>query len=397
METNLPEHISAATSRFAAFTFEKRFPAIINQIKIDNQLSSFQEAELDKLEKEIKDGVVPHGKDLAYNEDRVFWEKFLTMHAGKNYAKIPFYEAEAYIYYRIVRIMDYPHSGLDPFEKLKSDGLKDHYDFVEALAKEHMQHHAIFDADYFTSLLHASLWANSADLSQLEANDALINSAFRGKLVIDDADRLNTLIAAPSTRQVDFVADNAGIELVSDLFLMDYLLNTGRIARINLHLKEYPIFVSDATIADVLGHLEILRGFQTQPILHFIDRLESHRREGRLNLCSHSFWNSPCHFTELPEDIKQGFDENTLLIIKGDANYRRLFEDRKWPYTTPLANKLAYLDRPCCSIRTLKSEIILGLSDSNVESLFNEDKDWLTNGRYGLIMVNLPVASNAGR
>lgn len=387
IKTNLPERISAATSRFAAFTFEKRFPFIIHQIKTDNQLTASQEAELDKLEKEIKDGVVPRRQDVFYPEDWSFWEKFLTTRAGKSYVEIPFYEAEAYIYYRIIRIMDYGHSGLDPFEKLKSDGLKDHRGFVETLAKEHMQRSAIFDADYFTSLLNASLWANSADLSQLETNDALTNSAFREKLVINDADKLNTLIAASPAKEVDFVADNAGIELVSDLFLMDYLLNTCRVSRVNLHLKKYPIFVSDATIPDVLSHLEILRGFQTQPILQFIDRLESYRQQGRLNLRSHSFWNSPCHFTELPEGITQGFDEHTLLIIKGDANYRRLFEDRHWSYTTPVANKLAYLDRPCCSIRTLKSEIILGLSDNKVESLFSEDKNWLTNGRYGLIMV----------
>ena len=387
VKTNLPNHIVAATSRFAAFTFEKRFPFIISQVKADNPLSLSQQAELDDLQTEIQEGVVPHHDALFYPEDRVFWQKFLATHAGKPYVEIPFYEAEAYIYYRIIRIMDYKHNGLDPFGKQKSAGLDDHRSFVEALAMSHMQQPAVFDADHLTALLHMSLWANSADLSQLEANNVPVNAAFRGKLVIDDTDRLATLVADPAIGEVDFVADNAGIELIADLFLIDYLLHTRSVSRVNIHLKQYPIFVSDATIPDVLGHLTILRSFQNPPLLQFIDKLESHRQEGRLRLSSHPFWNSPCHFTALPGDIKRGLAENTLLIVKGDANYRRLFEDREWPYTTPLNGKLAYLNRPCCSIRTLKSEIVMGLSSSQVENLFNEDKDWLTNGRYGLIMV----------
>src|SRR5690606_27874850 len=101
----------------------------------------------------------------------------------------------------------------------------------------------------------------------------------------------------------------------------------------------------------------------SEPLAQFIDRLESHRDRGGLQLLSHPFWNSPCHFTKLPPAITQGFSSNSVLIFKGDANYRRLFEDREWPYTTPLDDMLSYLGRPSFSIRTLKSEIVLGLSE----------------------------------
>lgn len=388
MTSNLPDFISAATSRFAAFTFDVRFPFIINQLKVNNPLSPSQEAALDSLLHEIRAGVVPPDKGTVYPEDGVYWKEFFAEHVGKRYANVPFYEAEAYIYYRIVRIMDYKRTGLDPFYDLKSNGLKHHREFVETTSKKHMQQPAAFDPPYFMSLLFATLWANSADLSQLETNDALINPALRKNLVIDDSAALYRLLISPSVNAIDFIADNAGLELLSDLFLIDYLLNTEVVSTVNLHLKAYPTFVSDATIPDVLGHLEILRCFQSMPVTRFVDRLETYRQAHRLNLCNHPFWNSPCHFTELPKAITASFNKDSILIVKGDANYRRLFEDREWPYTTPIEDVLIYLDRPCFSIRTLKSEIVLGMNEHKLNSLFNEDKDWLTNGKYGLIMGN---------
>ncbi|MEC3881762.1 damage-control phosphatase ARMT1 family protein [Parapedobacter sp. 10938] len=386
MKSNLPRPISATTSPFAAFTFNERFPFIINQLRANNPLSPSQQTDLGNLLDEIATGVVPPADDVFYPEDRIYWKTFLADHAGKGVAEVPFFEAEAYIYYRIIRLVDHKHTGLDPFHDLKADSLKHHRDFAEAMASKHMQQPPVFNAEYFTALVHAALWGNSADLSQLETNDALIDPALRNNLVIDDSALLCDLIAAPASREVDVIADNAGLELLSDLFLIDYLLTTGQVSRVNLHLKAYPTFVSDATIRDFVGHLDILRGFHSEPVTQFVDRLEGHRAGGRLQLLDHPFWNSPCHFTKLPPAITQGFSDNTVLVFKGDANYRRLFEDREWPYTTPLEGMLDYLDRPCFSIRTLKSEIVLGLTEYEVQRLFEADKNWITNGKYGLIM-----------
>ncbi|MGV3763255.1 damage-control phosphatase ARMT1 family protein [Parapedobacter sp.] len=388
MEANLPRPISAATSPFAAFTFNVRFPFIINQIKANNLLAPSQRNKLDDLLQEIAVGAVPQREDVFYAEDRVYWQTFLAAHAGKRYVDIPFFEAEAYIYYRVIHIVDYKHSGLDPFYRIKADSLEQHRGFAEAAASRHMQQPPVFEVTYFTSLLHAALWGNSADLSQLETNDALVNPALRNNLVIDDSSALRRLLTTGPTKELDFIADNAGLELLADLFLIDYLLTTGQVSRVNLHLKAYPTFVSDATIPDVAGHLAILRSLRHRPLTQFVDRLESYRVGGRLQLLDHPFWNSPCHFTSLPQAITQGFNRNTVLIFKGDANYRRLFEDREWPYTTSLEGMLEYLKHPCFSIRTLKSEIVLGLTEHEVRRLFDADKDWLTNGKYGLIMGN---------
>ena len=93
MESSLPRPISAATSRFAAFTLAVRFPFIINQLKAGNPLSSAQEVALDGLLQEIAEGVVPSSDEMFYPEERPYWEAFLVTQVGKRYQDVPFYEA----------------------------------------------------------------------------------------------------------------------------------------------------------------------------------------------------------------------------------------------------------------------------------------------------------------
>lgn len=384
---NKPSYISGENSEFAAFTFEKRFPFIITQIKNSNTLSHKQQKAFDDLLNEIQQGIATPSRREFHTEDWPYWEAFVDQYAGKRYIEIPFYAAETYAYYQICNIMDFRHSRLDPFEQLKSEGLVNTGSFLKTTAERHVNQSDVFNESYFTILLYGSLWANSADLSQLSTDDVLRNTGLRGRLVIDDKLALTQLLNSKSYTTIDFIADNAGIELVADLFLIDYLLYTQSVERVNIHLKHYPIFVSDATTDDVFKHLRQLRSFRSEALSHFADRLQEYIHAGKLNLTSHPFWNSPLHITQLPLELKQQFEQGTLLLFKGDANYRRLFEDREWLPTTPIDYALDYLNHPCLSIRTLKSEIVLGLDDDQIKQLTNEDKNWITNGKYGLIML----------
>lgn len=382
----LPQPIAAANSPFAAFTFEKRIPFIFDQIRSNNALTSDQWSELTQLLTEIQTGVAdPQPMDFL-RADWPYWEKFVENHGGQSYTDLPFFESEAYIYYRIMRIMDYPDGGADPFGKLKKEGVEENLAFLDGFARQHQSAGASFDEAYFTLLLYNALWANSADLSQLSASDVLRDERLRGRLVVDHTRHLIAQTRHANTTTVDYVVDNAGMELIADLFLADDLLRTGQVQQVNLHVKQYPIFVSDATAADVTGHLAIMREAETNALSHFAHAIQGWLDTGKLHVLSHPFWNSPLHFTEMPADLIRSSEKETLLLFKGDANYRRLFEDRAWPYSTPIADVLNYLRQPCASIRTLKSEIVLGVSDQQVVRLGNEDPNWLTNGRYGLIM-----------
>ena len=97
------------------------------------------------------------------------------------------------------------------------------------------------------------------------------------------------------------------------------------------------------------------------------------------------FWNSPKFFTELSPEINRKIDQQDVIISKGDANYRRFFEDRKIPYNISPRHLTNYLPCPTYCIRTLKSEIQLGLSQNQVNKLKSTQPDWLYNGKNAVI------------
>ncbi|TMI75256.1 MAG: protein-glutamate O-methyltransferase family protein, partial [Bacillati bacterium ANGP1] len=79
-----------------------------------------------------------------------------------------------------------------------------------------------------------------------------------------------------------------------------------------------------------------------------------------------------------------------LVILKGDANYRRLLSDAHWAPTAPFSKVTGYFSAPLVALRTLKAEIIVGLAPGRAERLTAEDREWLVNGRRGVIQARLP-------
>ena len=64
----------------------------------------------------------------------------------------------------------------------------------------------------------------------------------------------------------------------------------------------------------------------------------------------------------------------------------QLVGDRAWPPTTPMA---AALDRwrpaPFVALRTLKSEVIVGLPPGVAERMQEAHADWLTTGSFAVV------------
>jgi hypothetical protein len=80
-----------------------------------------------------------------------------------------------------------------------------------------------------------------------------------------------------------------------------------------------------------------------------------------------------------------------LVIVKGDANYRRLVGDSRWPTTVPATEAIPYFPAPLVALRTLKSDPIVGLPPGLAEQLDAEDGEWRVNGKRGLIQAILTV------
>jgi len=87
----------------------------------------------------------------------------------------------------------------------------------------------------------------------------------------------------------------------------------------------------------------------------------------------------------MPPDLMAALGQADLVLFKGDANYRRLLDDRHWATTDALEEITSYLPFSYACLRTLKAELVVGLPQSLAESVAACDPDWLTSGRWGLI------------
>ena len=188
--------------------------------------------------------------------------------------------------------------------------------------------------------------------------------------------------AAPGT--VCIVADNAARELVPDLLLAGHLLDTGRASAVTLHVKPYPYYVSDATTADLLAALRRLVA-SSGPAARLGRRLWQATVDGVLSVRAHPFSCAPWSYHHMPADLAAEFAAASVTIMKGDLNYRRLVGDRSWPATTPFEEATGYFPGPVAALRTLKSDVVVGLAAGALAGLDATGEPWRTSGTRALI------------
>lgn len=92
----------------------------------------------------------------------------------------------------------------------------------------------------------------------------------------------------------------------------------------------------------------------------------------------------------MPADLRADFASADLTVMKGDLNYRRLVGDRLWPPTTPFTEVTSYFPGPVAALRTLKSDVITGLTPRTESALVTaEGQTWRTSGTRALIQVKV--------
>ena len=170
-----------------------------------------------------------------------------------------------------------------------------------------------------------------------------------------------------------------------DLLLADHLLDTDRATRVVVHVKAYPYFTSDATMADVLASVRRLRSGPAAEAGH---RLWHALRSGGLVVSAHPFSVAPRSYHDMPADLAADFAAATVTIMKGDLNYRRLVGDRTWPADTPFEEVTNYFPGPVVALRTLKSDVVVGVPRDVLTTLDETGEPWRTSGAHALVQVN---------
>jgi len=251
----------------------------------------------------------------------------------KTWLELPWYFAEAYFYRRLLEIVEYfqpgPLRNRDPFQRSKRRQLK------ESIPLLNLAINAINEIEdlklHFENLLHASLWGNRVDLSNLTVADevrrrqAIIE---RENLLINDFPKVLEVFESRSLSHIAFMNDNVGMELGFDLLLADFLLRNNWAKKITFYLKPYPFFVSDAMPKDLEETLQAFIKFPNQGLNSLGKRIRAALSEGNFVMSADWFWASPYHFCEMPKPLFEEISRLDMVVLKGDVNYRRLLSDR---------------------------------------------------------------------
>jgi uncharacterized protein with ATP-grasp and redox domains len=363
------------SNAFAHATMTERLPGIIREVQDANDLPPATLEALDRLHEDmLQDAEMPLPALPAPDAD--MWRQTFTLRRGETWLNTAWFFAETYFFRQIVDRVRYWQTQNDPFAPMKQEEL-DSDSFAETVATA-LEIDGAPD-ERLQALTVQALWGNQSDLSHSAAtiagqssdDDILVNQAeaavaYLHHLPDDDNDR-----------PVHLIADNAGTELGMDLLLTAELLQQKM--PVIMHLKMHPTYVSDATVSDVHQHI-------AHPALAPLKRLfDESLADGRLRLAPDFFWNSPHFLAHMPPRLHRLFENARLLILKGDANYRRAVNDTIYPVDTPLDVVLHYLPAPLLALRTLKSDPVLGITQETASHLDDIDEAWRVNGERGVI------------
>lgn len=389
---------------WARTTIVERLPEIVNRVLRENQFPGRIELDLELLRNEIPDQKIRPIQDL-HAPDFSDWRGYTAEHLDQNWLEVPWFFAENYFYRRVMEAVRFFELGEDPFQNQKEIGYQKSSPAIDQYSAKLAEW---LDPDqapeeYLQEALYLTLWGNQADYSLWPADGESSPEhedpeSAREHILADDSSRLIQLLAGgDGLARVDFMLDNAGFELITDLGLADLILSSGRADRVVLHAKTHPTFVSDVIPKDVEYAVRVLEGDLSDAVRGFGRRLRQHFQESRMMIRADFFWNSPLAMWDLPQGLKENLSGADLLISKGDANYRRLTGDRSWEFTTPFSEVIDYLPVALAAFRTLKAELAVGLTQEAVRNARSADPDWMTDGRWGVVQYAPSVQTDGGQ
>ncbi len=309
--------------------------------------------------------------------DVVAWTAAHAQHVGESWLNAEWFHAELAVYRELAVASRFWETGRDPFapakeEEVASDRLWARLSTALAFAGSRQER--------LGGLIDASLWGNRVDLSYAVA------AARDGKdedLLVDD--RMAAAACLAEGRRVDVVADNTGTELALDLALVDAVLEAPH-AAVTLHIKAQPMFVSDALVHDVWSLIRAMRE-RGGAAGALGERLSAAFDARRLQLAPDPFWSGPSFLWEAPPHIAGALAGSSIVVVKGDANYRRLVGDAVWPPDAHFSDAASYVGTAVVCARTLKSDARVGLAHELECRLDAENASWRIDGSKGLVQL----------
>ncbi|KAL8291312.1 hypothetical protein RQP46_002290 [Phenoliferia psychrophenolica] len=338
--------------------------------------------------------------------------------------------AECYMYRRLRALFaSKPHWTLfDPFQTQKmaafrssARGIMDLAKTMETLVKRGKPEEAELRAEW-NGVVSTCLWGNATDLSLLTSltheDIQALQSVERGSdfILKNDLAQVWDHLHQLKSARVDIVLDNSGFELYTDLVLADWLITLSPFCReVVFHPKLMPWFVSDVqphdfstTLASLLDPSFFPQEANTTELekadlKNMVERWQRYVEEGKFRLSvplglemgapggeMADFWTTPDSFANLPSkapELLVELQKASLVIFKGDLNYRKLTSDATWPTTTPFVETLGPLAGKIdlLSLRTCKADVCVGLEEGKSQELDEKDPNWRVSGKYAVV------------
>ena len=134
----------------------------------------------------------------------------------------------------------------------------------------------------------------------------------------------------------------------------------------------------------------MLRWFDDGCLNAFVQQYE---KEGKWVYEQHPFWCTGYTYWELHSEAPDLFlhlSRSDLVFFKGDLNHRKLTYDCAAPASTPFDVAIGSMASAAgapkmCSLRTIKSDVVVGLGDDGdriAEKLDKEEPGWKISGKY---------------
>lgn len=382
------------SNAFANNTMKVRVPAIIAETRdLNPDYPASINAALNQFEASVANGEPIPTLDQQTAFDYDSWLAALEKQQAKisgdlTWHNVEWFFAETYVYRYLMQVVRWYETGRDPFLPKKRQEIEG--DALWELLDRALDQSGTIEEQWM-SLVAFDLWGNRIDLSYAAsmAHGTITND---DDLLVDNRPQLLAHLQQTATDSgslkgggaVYIIVDNAGSELTMDLVLTDFMLQhvTDTVV---LHVKSHPTFVSDAIPRDIWMTLNEMHQ-HGKAATALSDRLTDAWYADRLKIVPHPFWNSSNFMWDIPSTLHKLMDTARLVIVKGDANYRRVVGDAFWDASTPFVDVMHYLNAPVMCLRTLKSDPIVGLSSTETASQLDKiDPAWRTNGKRGVI------------
>jgi len=368
--------------------------------------------------------------------DVALWNKEIAKYfQGKDFMNAPWLFAEAYKYRRLHECFSVSKywTDYDVFYRQKCDTFSRSSDAVFELSQRFAEpfkqaaetpstERSDAERLMFLELTQVCLWGNSTDLSLLinmtEEQIKSLQSTGGDHLAATEKNILGNHITqlwdsvkdlrGKTGGRVDFVLDNAGFELYCDCVYADFLIQSGLAKQIRFHGKRFAWFVSDVTKKDwewllntmVYGQLfPKASDAEKESLKRLGRRWKQYEADGIWVYEQHPFWCTGYTFWELHSEAPDLFlhlSRSDLVFFKGDLNHRKLTYDCAAPASTPFDQAIGPMANAAgapkiCSLRTIKSDVVVGLGDDGdmtADRLDKEEPGWKISGKYAVVLLS---------